>query len=366
VRDLYQILGVDRDAGDEEIKRAYRRLAREHHPDTGGDEEEFKELTTAYEVLRNPEARANYDRYGDPRGPGGVGDLGGFGDLSDLIASVFGGGGRGGGTASSAGRDALVDLVMTLEEAAAGGAHEVDVNLARTCETCGGNGAAPGTTPVRCETCGGAGAVQQVRNSVFGQMMTSATCPTCRGAGRRILDPCSTCYGEGRRKVAETVVVEVPPGVDDGTRLRLYGRGEAGRNGAPTGDLYVRTRLRQHELFTREGNDLHCELRIPMVQAALGATLTLTTLHGEEQVRVPPGTQAGEVVTLRRMGMPKLSGGGARGNLYVHCRVETPTDLDPEQDGLLRQLADLRGETAPDAAQEHRGLFGRLRGAFGG
>jgi len=366
VRDLYEILGVGRDADDEEIKRAYRRLAREHHPDTGGDEEQFKELTTAYEVLRNPETRANYDRYGDPRGPGGVGDFGGFGDLSDLIASVFGGGGRGSATVSNAGRDALVDLVLTLEEAATGGPHEVDVNLARTCETCGGSGAAPGTFPVRCETCRGAGAVQQVRNSVFGQMVTSATCPTCRGVGRRIADPCSTCYGEGRRKLAETVVVEVPPGVDDGTRLRLSGRGEAGRNGGPTGDLYVRTRLRPHELFTREGNDLHCELRIPMVQAALGATLTLSTLHGEEQVRVPAGTQSGEVITLRRMGMPKLSGGGARGNLYVHCRVQTPGDLDHEQEALLRQFADLRGETAPEVEAEHRSLFGRLREAFGG
>jgi molecular chaperone DnaJ len=371
VRDLYEILGVPRDADDEAIKRAYRRRARELHPDAGGDEEAFKELTASYEILSNPQARANYDRYGDPRGPGGAGDLGGFGDLGDLIDAFFGGfGGTGGSRTTSrmsnAGRDALVDLPLTLEEAAEGGAHEVDLTVARGCETCGGSGAAPGTQPVRCETCGGAGAVQQVRSSVFGQMLTTTTCPTCRGSGQRIPQPCPACHGEGRRRVTEAVTVDVPPGVDDGTRLRLLGRGEAGRNGGASGDLYVRTRIRPHELFTRDGNDLHCELRIPMVQAALGAELTLTTLHGEQPVRIPPGTQSDDVVTLRRMGMPKLSGGGARGNLHVHCRVMTPTDLDPESEALLRQFAEVRGEQAAELADGHRGLFGRLREAFGG
>lgn len=370
-RDLYEILGVSRDASEEDVKRAYRRQARQLHPDTGGDENAFKELTTAYEVLRNPETRANYDRYGDPRGPGGTGDLGGFGDLSDLIDAFFGGIGGTRGTrgtttrVSNAGRDAVVDLVLTLEEAAEGGPHEVELTVAKTCEVCDGSGAAPGTSPVVCETCRGQGAVQQVRQSVFGQMLTTTTCPTCRGAGRRIPRPCPTCNGEGRRRVREVVTVEVPPGVDDGTRLRLLGRGEAGRNSGPAGDLYVRTRIRPHELFTREGNDLHVELRIPMVQAALGAVLTLPTLDGEQEVRIPAGTQAGDVVTLRRAGMPKLSGGGARGNLHVHCRVVTPTDLDDKQVDLLRELADLRGELAEEP-EEHRGLFGRLREAFGG
>ncbi len=369
MRDLYEILGVARDASDEDIKRAYRKLAREHHPDIGGDEEQFKELTTAYEVLRNPQARANYDRFGDPRGPGGgIADGGGFGDLSDLIDAFFGGfgGSRGAGRVSNQGRDAVVDLVLTLEEAAAGGPRDIELTVAKTCETCTGSGAAPGSSPVTCDTCGGQGAVQQVRNSVFGQMLTTTACPTCRGTGKRILDPCPTCSGEGRRRVTETVTVEVPPGVDEGTRLRLVGRGEAGRNGGAPGDLYVRTRVRPHELFTRDGNDLHCELRIPMVQAALGAHLTLPTLDGETEVRVPAGTQAGDVVSIRRGGMPKLSGGGARGNLHIHCRVLTPTDLDEEQEGLLRELAELRGEVADEAPEEHRGLFGRLREAFGG
>jgi len=369
VRDLYEILGVGRDASEDEIKRAYRRRARDLHPDAGGDEEQFKELTTAYEVLKNPQAKANYDRYGDPRGPGGLGDVGGFGDLGDLINAFFGGFGGGGSGAGArvdtGGRDAIVDLVLTLEEAANDGAREVEVAVARTCETCDGSGAAPGTSSVRCETCGGQGAVQQVRQSVFGQMLTTAACPSCRGTGRRIPEPCPTCAGEGRRRRSERVTVDVPPGVDDGTRLRLLGRGEAGRNGGPPGDLYVRTRVRQHALFTRDGNDLHVELRIPMVQAALGAQLPLATLDGEESLAVPAGTQSGDVITLRRLGMPKLSGGGARGSLHVHCTVRTPTDLDGEQEALLRELARLRDEVADAPEADHRGLFRRLREGFG-
>lgn len=364
MRDLYEILGVDRNASDDDIKRAYRRRARELHPDTGGDEEQFKELTTAYEVLKNPQARANYDRYGDPRGPGGA-DFGGFGDLGDLIETFFGGfGGRGRGTqrqASRTGRDAMMDLNLTLEEAATGIRRETELTLPRPCDVCDGSGAANGSGPVRCETCGGAGAVQQVTRSVFGQMLTTAPCPGCKGAGTRIADPCRTCGGEGRRAAGETITVEVPPGVDTGTRLRLSGRGEAGRQGAAPGDLYVRIRVAEHPVFTRDGNDLHCELPLPMTQATLGAELKVPTLYGEEVVRVPAATQTGDVLTLRRHGMPKLSGGGARGNLHVHCRVLTPAELPEEQEELLRRFAELRGEDVPAGGQ---GLFSRLRGAF--
>ena len=370
MRDLYEILGVSRDATDDEVKRAYRRRARELHPDAGGDEEEFKELTTAYEVLKNPAARANYDRYGDPRGPGGAsGDpFSGFGDISDLINAFFGGGGGfggGGRTATAAGRDAIVDTVITLEEAADGVRRDIEVTVARTCEVCNGRGAAAGTEPVQCPTCGGAGSVQQVTRSVFGQMLTSSACPTCRGSGQHIADPCSACGGEGRRALDDVVTVDIPAGVDDGTRLRVSGRGEAGRLGAPPGDLYVRVRLRPHDVFTRDGNDLHCELELSMAQAALGGDVPVTTLHGEEVLRVEPGTQPGAVLTLRRHGMPKLSGGGARGNLYVHCRVKTPTHLDEEQAELLRQFSELRGETLSDLSSNGRGIFSRLRGAFG-
>jgi molecular chaperone DnaJ len=199
---------------------------------------------------------------------------------------------------------------------------------------------------------------------VFGQVLTSGPCPQCRGTGRRISDPCQTCAGEGRRRVTETVTIDVPPGVADGTRLRLAGRGEAGRNGGPAGDLYIRVHVRPHDVFTREGDDLHCELRVPMTAAALGTQVTLDTLDGEDVLNVPAGTQTGDVVTLRRKGMPRLGGGGVqRGNLYVHCRVETPTKLDDEQVRLMRRLAELRHE---HANQRHgKGLFGRLREAFG-
>jgi molecular chaperone DnaJ len=370
VRDLYEIIGVAKDASDDEIKRAYRRKARELHPDAGGDEEQFKELTTAYEVLRNPQARANYDRYGDPRGPAGAaGGFGDFGDLSDLIETFFGGFGgggmrSGGRAARQAGRDAIVDVSLTLEEAAAGVRRDIDVTIDKTCATCAGSGAAAGTGATTCTQCAGAGAVQQVTRSVFGQMLTTTTCPACRGTGQTISDPCPDCRGEGRREVTEVVTVDVPPGVDDGRRLRLSGRGEAGRRGAPPGDLYVRIRVAPHPVFERDGNDLHCELVLPMTQAALGAELKVSTLDGEEVVKVKPGVQTGDVLLLRRHGMPKLNGGGARGNLYVHTRVETPSDLSPEQEDLLRRFAELRGEDLP-ASGSGRGLLGKLREVFG-
>ena len=371
MRDLYEILGVTREANDDEIKRAYRRRARELHPDAGGDEEEFKELTTAYEVLKNPSARANYDRFGDPRGPGGAagGDpFAGFGDVSDLINAFFGGGGFGGRSPrapSGAGRDAIVDAVVTLEEAADGVRRDIEVTVARPCDLCGGSGAAPGTSAARCQSCDGAGSVQQVTRSIFGQMLTSSACPTCGGTGEQISDPCERCHGEGRREVSDVVTVDIPPGVDDGTRLRVVGRGEGGRQGAPPGDLYVRVRVRPHEVFTRDGNDLHCELRLTMAQAALGGQMAVSTLHGEETLRVEPGTQPGAILTLRRHGMPKLSGGGSRGHLYVHCNVETPRQLDEEQKELLRQFAELRGEALSENSPNGRTLLGRLREAFG-
>lgn len=372
MRDLYEILGVDRNASDDDIKRAYKQKARRLHPDTGGDEEEFKELSTAYEVLKNPQAKANYDRFGDPRGPGGMGGgdaFAGFGDLSDLIDTFFGGGFGGARsstrTAPRSGRDAVLDVSVTLEEAASGVVRDIEVSVLRPCDTCEGTGAAPGTSPVRCTTCDGQGSVQQVTRSVFGQMLTSAVCPRCRGTGQQIEQPCVKCQGEGRRQVSETITVNIPPGVDTGRRLRMAGRGEAGRLGGPSGDLFVRVRVEPHEVFERDGNDLHCQVRIPMVQAVLGVGLELPTIDGHEALRIPPGTQPGDVITLRRRGMPKLGGGGARGDLYVHCRVDIPTDLDEEQEDLLRQFAAVRGEDQPGIENEDRGLLHRLRGVFG-
>ncbi|HUH06300.1 MAG TPA: J domain-containing protein [Egibacteraceae bacterium] len=371
MRDLYEILGVSRDASDADIKRAYRARARALHPDAGGEEEEFKELTTAYEVLKNPQARANYDRFGDPRGPGAAGGdpFAGFGDLSDLIDAFFGGGfsrsARTGGGVRRTGRDALVDVAVTLEEAAFGVQRDIEVTVARPCEECGGSGAAEGGAPERCQACGGAGAVQQVRSSMFGQVLTTGVCTACSGAGQVIRNPCAACRGEGRTQVTDTVTIDIPPGVDDGTRLRLSGRGEAGRSGGAAGDLYVRVRVAPHPVFTRDGADLHCELRLGMVQAALGADVNLETLHGEEKLSVPPGTQSGGILTLRRHGVPKLNSGGARGNLSVHCRVETARNLSAEEAELLRRFAELRGEPVGNGAAAGKGLLGRLREAFG-
>ena len=371
VRDLYEILGVDRNADQENIKRAYRRKARELHPDAGGNEDGFKELTTAYEVLRNPETRANYDRFGDPRGPVGApgGDpFAGFGDLSDLIDSFFGGGFTSRGTgraASAAGRDALIDITIDLEDAATGVSREIEVDVMRACSKCGGTGDAEGSGPVTCPTCNGTGGVQQVSRSIFGQMLTTRTCPTCRGTGRRVEHPCPACMGEGRRRTQETVNVDVPPGVDSGTRLRMAGRGEAGRMGAASGDLFVRIRVQPDDVFERDGNDLHCRLRLPMVQAALGVEIEVPTIDGSHTLTVPPGTQPETVLSIRRAGMPKLNGGGARGDLYVHCQVEVPTGLDDEQRDLLRALAEIRGEERSGSPAD-RGLCDRLRGVFGG
>jgi len=370
-RDLYEILGVEQDADQDTIKRAYRRKARQLHPDAGGTEDGFKELTTAYEVLRNPETRANYDRFGDPRGPGGAaagGDpFAGFGDLSDLIDSFFGGGFAGRGatrTASTTGRDALIDLTIDLQEAAEGVRRELDVDVMRSCSTCNGSGDADGRGAVRCSTCNGTGGVQQVTRSIFGQMLTTSTCPACRGSGQQIAHPCPDCNGEGRRRTQETVTVDVPPGVDTGTRLRLAGRGEAGRMGARSGDLFVRIRVEPHDVFEREGNDLHCRLRLPMVQAVLGVDIEIPTIDGSHTLTVPPGTQPDTVLSVRRAGMPKLNGGAARGDLYVHCQIEIPKGLDEEQKDLVRQLAELRGEDRPGSSTD-RGLFDRLRGVFG-
>lgn len=374
VRDLYDVLGVSKDASDADIKKAYRRRARDLHPDQGGDEEAFKELTAAYEVLKNPQARSNYDQFGDPRGPGGGmggGDpFGGFGDLGDLINAFFGpGGGFGGGgrrgQPSNAGRDAIVEVVVTLEEAASGVEKEVEVTLDRTCATCDGSGAADGAGPTVCRTCGGQGVVQRVRNGIFGQMLTQSACPTCEGSGTTVTDPCRTCRGDGRTQTTETLTIPVPVGIDDGRRVRLTGRGEAGRNGGPAGDLYVRVSVRPHDVFTRDGDDLHCELRIGMIPAALGTKLKLPTLDGEVEVTVPAGSQFGDVLTLRRHGMPRLGmDGHQRGDLHVHCRVETPRQLDDEDREVLRQLAEKRGEAVVDGVGG-KSFFGRLRDAFG-
>lgn len=376
--DLYAILGVSKDATEEELKKAYRKKSRELHPDTGGDEDAFKELQAAYEVLKNPQARSNYDQYGDPRGPmGGMGGMGGdpfagagMGDLNDLISMLFGQGGMGGRGSRgpvNEGRDAIVDTVISLEEAFRGVERSVDVRLGRGCSTCDGTGSKDKKPPITCTTCGGSGMVQQVRNSLFGQMMTQGICPQCRGAGSTIPDPCETCEGEGRVTRDEQIKVRIPAGISSGQRLRVEGRGESGRRGAPNGDLYVRVGVSGHNTFQRDGDNLHMEMRIGMIPAALGTTAHVTMLDGENvPVEIPAGTQFGRELVVRDKGMPRFGKKDDRGNLHVHCLIETPRDLSPEDRDALAAIAKRRGEDIDPGKHVTRGFFDRLKDAFTG
>jgi len=357
----YAVLGVSQTASPEEIKRAYRRLAREHHPDTNQQHaasgDRFKEITHAYEVLSDPEKRHRYDTFGDERAAdGGFGD---FGGLSDLFSSFFGGAGQGGAARGTGrGADLLAEVELTLEEASVGVEREVSISTLDGCTECRGSGSAPGTWPSPCSECEGTGQVQQVRRTVFGNVMTASTCRRCRGAGEVILDPCPRCAGKGRVAVDQSLTVSVPPGVEDGAQLRVSGRGEAGMRGGRKGDLYVAIRIAPHEIFRRAGEDLGCEVPIPMTVAALGGTVDIPTLDGHESVEVAPGTQSGEVVRLAAKGMPRL-GGRARGELVAWLRVVTPTGLDDEQSELLGRFARLRDEPAGG-----RGLFGKIKEVF--
>jgi molecular chaperone DnaJ len=372
--DYYGVLGVRRDATSEEIKRAYRKLARELHPDVNPDpgaQERFKEATTAYEVLSDPQKREIVDLGGDPLSQNGAATgnpfAGGFGGLGDIMDAFFGASTqRGPRSRVRQGADALIRLDLELAETAFGVTRDLTVDTAVVCATCAGAGTAPGTHPATCDTCGGRGEIQSVQRSFLGQVMTSRPCPTCSGTGIVIPSPCGTCGGDGRVRARRTVPVKVPAGVEDGMRIRLSGQGEVGPGGGPAGDLYVEIHELPHDIFTREGDDLHCRVQLPMTAAALGTTLTLTTLDGDEDVDVRPGTQPDTLIPLRARGVPHLRGVG-RGDLHVHVQVVTPTRLDEEQEALLRQFAELRGEDMPVSTRGHGGgLFSKMRDAFNG
>ena len=365
--DYYEVLGVDRDASPDEIKRAYRKLARQYHPDANpGDpqaSERFKDIGQAYEVLSNPDKRSNYDTFGDERGAGvggGFGDFGDIGNISDLFSQFFGGmSGSQTRTGPARGSDALAEVTMTLEEAAIGVERDVEITTLTSCPDCEGSGARPGTSPVTCEDCGGTGEIRTMRRTMLGNIMTAHPCPTCRGEGQRIIEPCKNCRGKGRVPVTDTLTVQIPPGVDDGARLRVSGRGESGVRGGRSGDLYVVIRVAEHPTFKRAGVDIGCELKVPMTVAALGGELEVPMLIDEpEHIEVKPGTQSGEVIKLRGKGMPQLNG-GRRGEMVVLLRVDTPTHLTPEQAEALAQFADLRGEKAGS-----KGFFNKIKEAF--
>ena len=364
--DLYAVLGVSRDASPDEIKKAYRRLARDLHPDVNPDpatQERFKEVTAAYEILSDPEKRQRYDAGPDAFGGGGFGS---FGDIFEaFFGQGMGGGSRGPRSRVRRGADSLVTMTLDLPEAAFGVTKEITFDSAVVCDTCTGAGTAPGTFPETCGTCQGRGEISQVQRSFLGQVMTTRPCPRCGGVGTTISSPCPGCGGDGRVAKRRTLTVKIPAGVEHGMRIRLSGEGEVGPGGGPAGDLYVEVAERAHDVFERDGDDLHCKVTLPMTAAALGTTLTLDTLDGEESIDIRPGTQSGSVVTLRARGVPHLRASG-RGDLHVHVEVRTPTHLDAEQEGLLRDLARLCDEEHPDGTAGGGGLFGRLRDVLGG
>ncbi len=366
--DYYDLLELERAASPEDIKRAYRRLARQLHPDTNDDPEaeaRFKQVAVAYEVLSDPEKRQRYDRYGaDGVGAGAGAGAGGINDIFDAFfggnSPFGGGGGRRGPVGPPRGVDLEVVADLSFEEAVFGARHPVAVRTAVACETCEATGAKPGTDAITCLECAGAGQVQRVRQSFLGQMVTNSVCPRCNGQGQVINDPCPTCGGEGRNVEERTYTVDIPPGVDTGSTLRLTGRGAVGPRGGGTGDLYVHVRAEAHERFTRDGVDLHCDLPVSFAQAALGAHIEFPTLDGTEDLVIPGGTPSGREFRLRGRGVPHLER-RQRGDLIVRALVEVPTDLTPEQDALLRQFAEQRGESVapPDA-----GFLSRIRSAF--
>jgi molecular chaperone DnaJ len=368
-KDYYETLGVPKSATADEIKKAYRRLARKHHPDTGGTEEKFKEVGEAYEVLSDPEKRSQYDQYGayfggnpPPGAGGGQGSPGGWpggapgaggaysnvdlGDLGDLFGNLFSGGmpgqGAGGGAGRSAaqrGRDLTYELSLTFDDALTGVSTKVDVQRTESCPTCHGSGAAPGTSPVTCPVCKGTGHTAQGQ----GVFSFSRPCPRCGGAGKIIETPCSTCRGKGKVVRSKPVTVQIPAGVTDGGKIRFKGKGEPGAGGGPAGDLYVVTRIKKHPYFTRDGADVVMEMPVTMAEAALGAQIEVPTPAGRVKLKIAPGTQDGKVYKLPGKGAPRLKGGGS-GDMRVRVSVVVPKDLSAEQKELLKRFTSARGE----------------------
>ena len=372
-RDPYEVLGVARDAGEAEIKKTFRRLARELHPDVNRHDpeadEKFKEAAEAYEILSDSERRATYDRFGfeglDSRGY--ASQAHGFGSFADIFDAFFGGDpfggafGRGGGGRVQGG-DVAVEMEVTLAEAAAGQTVEVAYELVDTCEHCHGNGAEPGTPIETCSTCGGAGRVRAVTRTAFGQLVREQACETCGGDGRIPSEPCGECGGRGRRAMRKTLRVDIPPGIADEQRIRLSGRGHAGERGGPPGDLYVLVRVAEDERFLRDGSDLVTVVDVPAPAAALGTAVTVPTLDGEERIDVPAGTQPGTVVTLRERGMPTI-GRGRRGDQQVVLNVVIPRNLSARQRELLGELGEsITPENLEEQADES--LLSKVRRAL--
>lgn len=362
--DYYATLGVDRGATDAEIKKAFRRLAQQWHPDVNTDPvaaERFKEINEAYQVLSDPDRRSRYDMFG-AAGVAGDPGLGGFGGFADIFDAFFGGA----TTASrrgrpAAGSDLRYDLRISFEEAVLGTEKEIEFPVLGRCETCGGTGAKPGTSPVSCPQCNGRGEVRTVRQTMLGQMVNVTTCPRCGGDGRIVESPCETCRGDGRTERRRTLRVTIPPGIDEGHQIRLSNEGEVGPRGGPAGSLYVAVHVAPHPTLKREGTELIYDATVGLAQAALGARITVPTVEGDEEVEIKPGTQPGTEVRLRGRGVPHLRRAGTRGDLHVIVDVAIPTKLSKAQREALQRYAAASGEPVADAG----GLLDRVRDALG-
>lgn len=369
-RDYYEVLGLGKNASDDEIKKAYRKLARQYHPDVNKEadaETKFKEVKEAYDVLSDSGQRARYDQYGhiDPnQGMGGGfsgGDFGGFGDIFDMFFGG-GGGGRRDPNAPQRGNDLQYTMTVEFKEAVFG--KEADITIPRTenCDTCSGTGAKAGTKPVTCSTCHGSGQQEVVQNTPFGRMVNRRACGQCGGKGQIIKEKCSTCSGSGKVKKQRKIHVRIPAGVDDGAQLRMTGEGEGGLRGGPSGDLYIVIRVKPHDFFEREGDDIYCEIPLTFTQAALGDEIEIPTLTEKVKLKIPAGTQTGTYFRLRGKGVPKLRGVG-QGDQHIKVVVITPSKLSDEQKELLRQFGALNGEHTHENEQS---FFDRMKRAFRG
>ncbi|HEY4554347.1 MAG TPA: molecular chaperone DnaJ [Bacillaceae bacterium] len=371
-RDYYEVLGVAKDAGKDEIKKAYRRLSKQYHPDINkepGADEKFKEISEAYEVLSDEQKRAQYDQFGHdgPQGFGGGGfggaDFGGFSGFEDIFSTFFGGGGgRRDPNAPRQGSDLQYTMSLSFEEAVSGKETTIEIPRDETCDTCDGSGAKPGTHPETCSHCHGSGQLNIEQNTPFGRIVNRRVCTYCSGTGKIIKDKCRTCGGDGTVRKRKKINVKIPRGVDDGQQMRVAGQGEPGINGGPPGDLYVVFHVRSHEFFERDGDDIYCEMPITFAQAALGDEIEVPTLHGKVKLKIPAGTQTGTRFRLRGKGVHNVRGHGI-GDQHILVKIVTPTKLTDQQKQLLREFADVSGDLPEE---QHESFFDKMKRAFKG
>ncbi|HEY4602685.1 MAG TPA: molecular chaperone DnaJ [Cerasibacillus sp.] len=366
-RDYYDVLGIEKDASKQEIKKAYRKLARKYHPDVSKEEnaeEKFKEVKEAYEVLNDDQKRAQYDQFGHAGaqgfdGFGGAQDFGGFGDIFDMF---FGGGRRRDPNAPQQGADVQYTITLDFEEAIFGKETEISIPTDETCETCHGSGAKPGTQPKRCTTCHGSGQMNHEQDTPFGRIVNRRVCHTCQGTGKEIPHKCQSCHGSGKVKKHKRIQISIPAGIDEGQQIRVSGKGEPGINGGPPGDLFVLIQVKKHDFFERDGDNIYCEMPLTFTQAALGDEIEVPTVHGKVKLKIPAGTQTGKIFRLKGKGAPNVRGYG-QGDQHVRFKIVTPTNLSEREKELLREFNKLRGH---ESTEEDSSLFKRLKNAFKG